>query len=230
MNHSEYIDQIATALVAAQASLSLPKKNKEVTVKSDKGSYKFEYTTFDTIIEQVRGPLTKNDLWFVQTLNAANEGLATLTTMLLHKSGQWISSTVRVPGSGRMQEFGSQLTYLKRYSLASMLGIASEEDDDANVADGNSIEDRKERQISPYTSGKSKTGNGSTDTRLTVGQWKTTAIATIKSLKTHRDLNAWEDANKVELDRLNSTSRTAWEDIITALSDQAEKLNPLNAG
>lgn len=144
MTQSEQITDLATALAKAQTTMTLPKRNREVTVKSEKGSYKFEYTTFDAIIEHVREPLTTNGLWFVQTTEIA-DGANTLRTTLVHSSGQWISGSVRVPPATKMQEFGSALTYLKRYALSSLLGIASEDDDDANAADGNTIEARQDK-------------------------------------------------------------------------------------
>jgi hypothetical protein len=36
--------------------------------------------------------------------------------------------------SGKPQEIGSALTYARRYSLSALIGIAADEDDDANAA------------------------------------------------------------------------------------------------
>jgi hypothetical protein len=52
----------------------------------------------------------------------------------LHTSGQWIASEHPLPLSGRPQEIGSALTYARRYSLSALIGIAADEDDDANAA------------------------------------------------------------------------------------------------
>jgi len=58
-------------------------------------------------------------------------------TLLAHSSGEWIKSEIRIdPIAKDPQAIGSSLTYARRYALSSLLGIASEEDDDAEGADG----------------------------------------------------------------------------------------------
>lgn len=134
---SEQINEIAAALAKAQSQIKPPPRNREVTVKTKDGrSYSFAYTTLDELIEAVRAPLTAAGLWFVQTL-ANGDGKYKLRTMLVHSSGQWIASeTPILAGSASNQEFGSALTYMKRYALAAILGVASDEDDDGNAAEG----------------------------------------------------------------------------------------------
>lgn len=141
------IDKIAAALAAAQAQITSPPRNREVTVKTKVGNgYAFKYATLDAIIDHVRKPLTDNGIWFVQTL-ANGDGKYRLVTTLTHSSGQSITSEtpLLLSGSGN-QEFGSALTYMRRYALTAMLGIAADEDDDANQADGNNVEDMKDRR------------------------------------------------------------------------------------
>ena len=64
--YSTATGKIAEALAAAQAEMQQPKKDRSVTVRSDKGSYEFSYATLDVVIEAARGPLTKNGIAFVQ--------------------------------------------------------------------------------------------------------------------------------------------------------------------
>ncbi len=143
---TEIIDvtgKIAAALAKAQSVISNPEKNREVTVKGvtktgKEFNYTFKYTTLDRIIETVRKPLTDNGLWFTQTLENADGGRYNLVTALWHESGQSIrSETPLLVDGATNQAFGSALTYMRRYALAAMPGIASDEDDDANQADGN---------------------------------------------------------------------------------------------
>lgn len=140
----EPIDEIAAALAKAQATIRPPARNREVVVKTKTGgSYTFRYTTLDAVVEAVRKPLTDNGLWFIQPLVNNGDGKYALITMLIHSSGQRLVSTtpllVSEPGN---QAFGSALTYMRRYALAAMLGIASEEDDDGNAAAGNEARGR----------------------------------------------------------------------------------------
>ena len=139
MNHSEQMNELAVALAAAQSNMKAPKKDREVEVATRAGSkYKFRYATFDAIVESVRGPLTTAGIAFLQSAEL-DESNVTVETMLLHKSGQWISSTIGAhldPGAGP-QGLGSLISYLKRYALSAILGVVADEDDDGNAASGN---------------------------------------------------------------------------------------------
>ena len=133
------IGALAGALAKAQANITSPPRNREVTVKMKSGgTYKFKYATLDSIIDHVRGPLTANGLWFTQTLEGDDNGKYRLITALIHSSGQSIKSeTPLLVVEAGNQAFGSALTYMRRYALCSILGVAADEDDDANSAEGN---------------------------------------------------------------------------------------------
>lgn len=132
MKTSESISELAAALAVAQAAMPAIPKNGRGQV----GQQPTSYVTFDDLVTTVRAPLADNGLSFTQMLD---EG-PSLTTVLLHKSGQWIASSTPVDameankGTNAMQAFGSTLTYLKRYALAAMLGVVSDEDDDGRSA------------------------------------------------------------------------------------------------
>lgn len=152
MRASENISDLAAALAKVQGGLSALVKNREVAVKTRTGgTYTFSYTTFDAIIEAVRAPMADNGLAFAQ--GVGNDGVGSvLTTRLMHASGQWIESDtpILVTDNGA-QAFGSGMTYAKRYALSSMLGIATDFDDDGNGSEGNGMEsrDRHQRQPAP---------------------------------------------------------------------------------
>jgi hypothetical protein len=147
------VDKLAEALAKAQATITCPSRNREVTVRTKTGgSYEFRYSTLDHIIEHVRKPLTDNGLWFSQILEGNEAGKYQLVTRLMHSSGQYIESKTPLLVQGAdNQQFGSALTYMRRYSLAAMLGLSADEDDDANSADGNTIEPKKKpkKEIPP---------------------------------------------------------------------------------
>jgi len=154
MIKSDSIAQLAKALAAAQAEITNPQKNREVTVSTKTGgSYKFKYATLDGILDAVRPALTKNGLWFVQTL-ANGDGKYRLETTLMHESGEWVQSEQPLfVSDATNQAFGSALTYAKRYALTGMLGIAADEDDDGNGADGNHIKESTDRKAAPKPTG-----------------------------------------------------------------------------
>lgn len=140
MQQSEQIGELVGALAKAQGEITNPEKNREVTVKGktkagDPMTYKFKYATFDNIIDHVRTPLTKNGLWFTQTLQNG-DGKYKLLTTLFHSSGQYLQSETPLLVSGAdNQAFGSALTYMRRYALSALLGIAADDDDDGAGAD-----------------------------------------------------------------------------------------------
>jgi hypothetical protein len=69
------------------------------------------------------------------------EGVVTLTTRLLHESGEWIESEAGSPVPKMdPQGVGSAVTYLRRYSLAGLCGITQEDDD------GNAASQRREQE------------------------------------------------------------------------------------
>lgn len=133
---SEQLDKLAAALAKFQKDMPTVERSKTVNVSTSKGgSYNFTYAPLDAIIEQATPHLTKHGLAVTQWIEDGGK----VTTMLLHESGQFISGDVTIqPVTNRPQDLGSAITYARRYSYSSVLGIAAEEDDDANGASGNS--------------------------------------------------------------------------------------------
>lgn len=123
MPTSTTISEIAKALSAFQGELK-PAKKDEVNP-----FFKMKYADLASIWGVVREPLAKNGLSVTQLPHTESEKLF-LTTLLLHSSGEWISSEMPVIAQkADSQSIGSALTYARRYSLSSMLGVAAEDDD-----------------------------------------------------------------------------------------------------
>lgn len=124
---------LAAALAKAQGEFPPIPRDKEVTVTiKTGGSYKFKYAPLDSILNAVREPLVTNGLALTQLLDAGD-----LVTVLLHKDGGSLTGRLPIPSVDGVQAFGSAITYLRRYSIQAILGIAAEEDDDGNHAAGN---------------------------------------------------------------------------------------------
>jgi hypothetical protein len=146
MHASPTLAALAAALAAAQAEITNPHRNREVTVQPREGRpYSFSYATLDSILDGLRPILAKHTLSIIQTLERDGERLA-MRTMLLHASGEWIATDVplTVERTGN-QAMGSAITYARRYGLTSLLAIAADEDDDANEADGNEVKGATQR-------------------------------------------------------------------------------------
>ncbi|WP_121605355.1 ERF family protein [Virgibacillus sp. Bac332] len=142
MIFSESNNEIAQALAKAWGELETPKHNSRVKVQTKNGgSYTFDYTDLAGIFEVANKVYKENGISILQ--NASTKELngnlmISVETMLLHSSGEWVKSEpLQMPCSTSMQDMGGQITYMKRYSLSAMLGLATEKDDDANGASGN---------------------------------------------------------------------------------------------
>lgn len=103
--------------------------------------FKSKYAPLDVVINTVKPVLAANGLSFIQSTGSEGENIS-VTTLLIHESGEWIESDPLVlpayqTKGGGAKEFnaqgaGSALTYARRYSLSAILGLSSEDDDDAN--------------------------------------------------------------------------------------------------
>jgi hypothetical protein len=129
MQKSESIVGLATALAAAQGRFHSAKKS------SDNPFFKSKYADLSSVIDACREAMEANGLSVVQIPSFA-DGRVHLETVLMHKSGEWMSGSISTkPVKEDSQSIGSSISYLRRYSLASFLGIA-QEDDDGNAATG----------------------------------------------------------------------------------------------
>jgi len=127
MKMSETIAEIATALSKAQGQIDAATKG------SVNPHFKSRYADLNALREAIREPLAAHDLSIVQ-LPRVDGTSVEVETMLLHKSGEYISEVLRMPyGQNSPQAIGSALSYCRRYSLSSILNLAAD-DDDGNAA------------------------------------------------------------------------------------------------
>lgn len=129
MQMSESINELAAALASAQGQITGALKD------SANPFYKSRYADLASCWDACREPLSRNGLSVIQPAEADDTGV-TVTTMLMHTSGQWISSALRmIPKDSSPQSVGSGIAYGRRYGLTAMIGIA-QVDDDGNAASG----------------------------------------------------------------------------------------------
>lgn len=130
------------AMAKAQAAFRAVNKTRTVHVKSDKGSYTFDYAPLDEVFDATMPALNANGFAVFQPLSANGEGV-TLRLLITHSDGAELECSSTMARVGRMQEMGSQVTYMRRYMYQSAVGVVAEEDDDGHAGDGN------QRQIAP---------------------------------------------------------------------------------
>ena len=144
MERSPEIGKLAEALAKAQGEMENAAKDK------DNPFFKSTYADLASIWGACRGPLSKHGLAVVQPpCLIGTDGKTYLTTLLMHSSGEFISSIVPVePVKRDPQGWGSAITYMRRFCLAAMVGVAPAEkpteddiddDDDGNAASGKNV-------------------------------------------------------------------------------------------
>lgn len=134
---SAEIDKLAEALSTFQGSVKQPKLNKDVSVEMKAGGkYTFKYATLSACMEAAAPALKESGLAVTQLVNKTK---GELVTVLMHKSGQYVTSVLPLNLNQNYQALGSAITYLKRYSYCAILGIVADDDDDANGAMGNTV-------------------------------------------------------------------------------------------
>ena len=129
MTRSETVGAIAAALAKAQAVMRNPAFDKQNSAYQG-----FRYASLAAHLDAIRNPLSMHGISVVQPTALAEAGKVHVTTMLLHTSGEWLASEISMPCGNTAQAVGSALTYARRYSLAALVGIVGEDDDDGNAA------------------------------------------------------------------------------------------------
>jgi hypothetical protein len=122
------INELAAALAKAQAVMPNAVLNKV------NPHFKSRYADLQAVRDAVLPALTANGISVMQGLEAQPDGSELVLTYLVHSSGQFVRSSMRIPGGLKIQERGSAITYARRYQLAALACVASEEDDDGNAA------------------------------------------------------------------------------------------------
>ena len=139
MHHSsESIGAIAAALAKAQGELSNPEKSLTATIRSPfprEADRTFRYAPLASGLDIVRKSLGQHEIATIQTTTIdQTTGQIRLTTLLVHASGEWISSDWPVcaaSDTAAPHRMGAALTYARRYALFTLVGIAGEDDVDA---------------------------------------------------------------------------------------------------
>lgn len=134
---SQDVGDLAAALSKAQAEIKGAMKD------SDNPFFKSKYADLASVWEACRTALTNHGIAVMQGPTVETNVL-TVTTLMLHTSGQWARSALSTTLKDQSpQVVGSATTYLRRYGLAAMAGVAPADDDDGNAAQGNVGEGKK---------------------------------------------------------------------------------------
>jgi hypothetical protein len=125
MKTSDSIKSIAPALLQAQKSITFAGKN------ARNPHFKNTYADLSAVIDALKPALNNVGIVFMQTPSPSDAGTLALTTRLIHaESGEFMEDTGICPlPKSDPQGYGSAMTYMRRYSLASICGLYQDDDD-----------------------------------------------------------------------------------------------------
>lgn len=131
---SDNLGEIATALAAMQAEMPVVPKAQRATVEmKNGGSFSYTYASMHDVTRIVYPLLAKHGLAFTCAPQVRPDGTATIDGILIHSSGESITSSLPVFGR-TAQEIGSSLTYARRYLLGCLTGVVTDDDEDGSLA------------------------------------------------------------------------------------------------
>ena len=118
------MENLAKALVKAQLEMITPKKG------SVNPFFKNKYADLNDVLQAVVPALNNNGIVLLQPLINI-DGKNFVKTVLMHESGEMFESLAEIfcKNINDAQAYGSGVTYARRYSLSSICGIGSEDDD-----------------------------------------------------------------------------------------------------
>lgn len=160
MKTSESIGKIAAALTVAQSEMGTAKKD------STNPFFRSKYADINSVNEAMMPALLKAGIAVLQPPTTF-EGRNYIETVLLHTSGEYLSSLneVVVVKQNDPQSYLAAQTYTRRGALQAFLNIGAE-DDDGNIANGRSIVPIKE-QIKVVVNEKPANASGVSTTAIT---------------------------------------------------------------
>lgn len=130
LNKSETIGKIATALNAAQKNITSAKKD------STNPYFKSKFADLSAVIEACKDALNNEGITILQphrteVLAGSNELVTYVDTVLLHVSGEYLTSSTRVEVGKKNdpQALGIGISYARRYGLQSFISLPAEDDD-----------------------------------------------------------------------------------------------------
>ncbi len=111
--------------------------------------YKSRYFDINKLLEQLQPLLEKHKLLILQPLSSIGERPAIETIILDAETGDQLTRSITpLPDLQDPQKLGSAITYYRRYSLQSLLGLQAEDDDgNSAIPQLKSIPDTKKQRL-----------------------------------------------------------------------------------
>lgn len=138
MKTSETFTKVIAAIHEVQQAMEVIQRGETAKVKTTKAEYSYKYASLPKIWVDLKPILKRHGLTIMQppTFDMSDN----LETWIFHESGEWVMSSMRlIIVRDDPQGHGSAITFARRYSELSMLGLVTDDDNDATTqrrADG----------------------------------------------------------------------------------------------
>jgi hypothetical protein len=196
--------EFATALVKAQTAVS------NVAKDAANPHFKSRYASLAVVRDAVYPAFNSVGIAIIQTPHTGENGAVSVETILVHESGEIIefAGPAVIPSKPDAQGVGSCITYLRRYNLLAITGIApADEDDDGNAA--SIVGTAAGKKVMAKRATPPKNGNGEKEkdddslSRDPTKEWLRNSITVVKNADSLDKLTDWWKANKQHMQALS---------------------------
>jgi hypothetical protein len=128
------------AMAAFKSSPPEIKKDRHVSFTTQKGTTEYDHATLYNVANAINSALSAHGLtasWSTSQSDGLVEVTCTITHILGHSESTSLKASIDTSGGkNNIQALGSTVTYLQRYTILSLTGLATKDQDD----DGASVE------------------------------------------------------------------------------------------
>jgi hypothetical protein len=122
-------------------------KDRHVSFKTTSGQTEYNHASLGNVTEKINSALGEHGLSAAWTTEQAEKGV-TVTCKITHVLGHFETTSLTAAndqsgGKNAIQALGSTISYLQRYSLLSLTGLATREMDDDGAATVEFIDDKQ---------------------------------------------------------------------------------------
>ena len=205
---------IAKALLEAQSKFD--------PITKDTEAFKYKYAPLDKVLDAVRPALTEHGILIIQPSGFSEDTMVQKTILFHTESGEMLESSMVLQCDSGAQDRGSEITYLRRYTLLNIIGVCPINEDDDGAAAQKPKTQKKASKPQPNPSVK----NGK-DTNPAPGI-ATTYRVFLKTAHDHADLTKWWDKNCDELDKLKVSHLERWNEVVREFSKRKIEIEESN--
>jgi ERF superfamily len=144
---SDKFDIVVSKLMKAKQQIGTVKKD------SKNPFHKSNYASLNAYIDASEDHLIENGLILVQAGNGSFSQPMIIATLIHPESSQWLKSYLPILNPKLdSQGLGASVTYMRRYSIATLLGLVSEDDDGETASGRGKYDQQKKKAAAPEKS------------------------------------------------------------------------------